>query len=313
MSDMIDRLRAISEDAGRDIAADLGVASSLVSMSTLVHSGVRRRRLRISAVAAACALFLGIGATVAPGLFADGLKDPIDPAGPTLVRTDGAVTTFSDGSMSVVLSDGSFFTLPPAGPDDMPLAPVRPEVGCAFDPASIEAYGWIPDEPGYGQLAGAARAYYDGEDGRTYVSPGASFTAARDEEVPSVIVEVETDPALAGNVVLLAQWMAIKVEDGNVRHFSGRMTSDPDVRYVGDRSLGTERAIVPINSDSMDLEMVNHCKKIDSEGEELYGDEFGVFDHYLTVDVWLTDHHGIARHIGRYVTVVTITWTETGA
>ena len=143
MSDMIDRLQAISAGAGRDVASDLSDPATIQALAGRVRQGVRRRRIRVGTIAGSALALVAAGALAAPPVLHRGLPYEPGSAPPGVVRTVGPITSYDDGSASIVLSSGQIINLPPdtGGPT---LQVDSPKTLCDLPgPQTLPAGGWV--------------------------------------------------------------------------------------------------------------------------------------------------------------------------
>lgn len=301
MSDMIDRLKAISAGAGRDIAADLADHSTIQVMAVQVRSGVRRRRIRISAVAASVAVFVGVSIVALPALLR-GAPQEIEP-GHAVVRTVGPVTTFDDGAMSVVLANGSFIDLPPYEGDTVYGGTPKATMCARQSPADLPPTGWRGVNSEANRLVRLVAVVVPGADG-TFVSvlPGQVLATSPDGSEPSVSVAVQADPALAPYMALKVTVYQFHVDEavaGDERYQNTFTTSkvfaQPTVTFAGDAGLGTR--VGTVTTDPLTVGDWGACY-VDVPPPGYWA---GPFYWYIVADVFLIDREGGQTTLGTYV------------
>lgn len=308
MSDMIDRLKAISAGAGRDIAADLSSASTRRSMESRVRVGVKRRRTRLGFIAASVAVVVATAAIAAPALLSSA-PQLIEPAR-EVVRSVGPITVFDDGSMSAVLANGKIVYLV-AGDDAMTLAAPTSDAMCAVaGPADLPSEPWTPSlEESNNIVRFFATSISNSEGERITILPGDTFSTASLGDDLKVAVAIQTDPAMAPYIVTrVATYDFAANGAGGMPQFTNAYSSSslngaPEVTYSGDAALGTRTGTVVSTAGK-----AAHWAKCYEPGDESMWD--GSESMFVVTEIFLTDRQGAFVHLGTYTS-----WfaTEDGA
>jgi hypothetical protein len=299
---MIDHLKAISSSAGRDIAAELAHRSTIQVMAVQVRTGVRRRRIRIGAVALSLALVVGISVIALPTLLRGRPLEQIEPAH-SVVRTEGPVTTFDDGAMSVVLSSGAFVELPPYGGDTVFGGVSRPTMCSWQSPTDLPVQGWQAVSQETNRLVRLATvAVVDSTGNLSSVLPGQTLPPRSDGTEPAIAVAVQTDPAIAPYVVLRVTVVQFHVGEDDLggpiyqNTFSrSALYSEPTVTYAGDANLGTR--VGTVTSEPFSMDEWGACYMYPPT-EEFWE---GPFEWHVIADVFLVDRAGGQTTLGTYV------------
>lgn len=301
MSDMIDRLRAISAGAGRDIAADLANPSTIDAMADRVRLGVRRRRIRLGAIGASVAVVVGAAAIAAPTLLNSLLGQP-DVIQPGIVRTVGPITTYDDGSISVVLSSGEMVSVP-SYEGSQEFTQSSKEALCAIASPVHPSDPWVPTTGASNAIVvKAAASVVDDSGVKTSVLPGMEIeVAAPKGNPPDVAASFEVDPAVAPFVAIKTTIVEFKVDNsmpgapayGNVVAASV-VAGEPGPVYSGSADLGTR--VGTVETWLMWGEGESGCYKYDDTLEAGYWT--GKFEWYIVAEIFLVDHKGGASPLG---------------
>jgi hypothetical protein len=299
MTRMIDGLGDVARAAGDDAASNLSASVTIDDMESRIRRGVRRRRQSLSAVAAVAILVAGAGAVVTPRLLADVPlpSGPIEPAGPEVVRTDGGLTVYADGTMSVLTDQGAIVDLPAPGPDAVPYVQVDAEQACAADPAAFEP-GWDYATAEAQQLLGHGRPQYVDEAGTRHpVVQGQQVPTDRFGDLTALAFELEAEPALAQNIAFratsLVEW------DGLTMGYTTQLDGAPGAEVVGEGSA-QETAVVGMRP----LPGLATAWCVDAKG---YKDIPAAYvTRYLVIDVFVIDHAGSSTLLATHTS-----WTGT--
>jgi hypothetical protein len=296
MSDMIDRLSAIANEAGADSAARLTADDITATLATQVRRDVRARRVVASAVALTMVVVGAAGAVVAPRLL-----DPpaVLPAGETRVpvQTNEGLITYSDGSMEVLTQSGLVVEVP--APEEG--APVFGQElsgdACAADPTQFKP-GWTAAFPEAFELVTFARALSLDSTGCHVLPQGQRVIVGHDYKDTEFAFSVDVDPAIAPHVVMTASSYTL-APDGRVGYFHSQLESTPGVDYSGDRASGTYTATLTTRP----LGYGTSCKGASAMANEAAAT--GALK-YLVVTVFINDGHGQLSPIGTHTSWVTL-------
>ena len=303
MSRMLDGLgdaaRAAARAAGDSAADTLNATVTIDEIESRVRRGVRRRRQRMSALAGVAILVAGAGAVVTPRLLGDAPLPPVpvEPAGPELIRTDGALTVYADGSISVLTDSGRIVDLPAPGPDAPPYVPPSKDALCAVDAATLEP-GWDYASLEGQQLLGHARPQFIDDDySRQTLVQGQQLPPDRANGFQPLAFEVQAEPALASNIAFRAAVLATW-EGQNVGVLS-QLDAGPVTSTVGD---GTAQETAVIQMRALSENSYVHC----ADAAHLTDKHGQYLQRYLVVDVFAIDHAGSATLLGTHTS-----WTGT--
>lgn len=299
MSRMLDGLEDAARAAGDSAAGSLNATVTIDEIESRVRRGRRQRRQRLGALAAVAILVAGAGAVVTPRLLADAPlpSGPVEPAGPELVRTDGALTVYADGTMSLLTDSGRIVDLAAPGPDAPPYVSPGTDAACAIDTATLEP-GWDYASPEAQQLLGHARPQYIDQDfARQTVVQGQQLPPDRSSGFQPLAFEVEAEPALAPNIAFRAA--VIATWEGQNAGVLTQLDAGPATWTVGE---GTAQETAVIQMRSLDEHRYAPCPDAahltDKHGQYL--------QRYLIVDVFAIDHSGSATLLATHTS-----WTGT--
>jgi hypothetical protein len=300
MSDMIDRLRAVANGAGRDVAHQLSDAATIGAMAGRVARGAHRRRVRRT-IGLTAGFVVAAAAAIAVPLMLRVVPVEIEP-GRTIVHSSGPLTVYDDGSMSVVLSNGTFFDVAPDPSGSGAFYPFVSEQACSTDVASLTSPGWHPDSLDYGRLVSSVQVIASVNDENTTLTAGSSIEVPAWRMYPEAYLSarLEADPAIAPYLVVQTRW--VESRDGRVEFFDHQEDAQPGYVLQGDPVAGTQRAIMTTQPTMLSTE-TSWCNKDAPK-------RVGEFDDLVIVDVWLVDRVGVASHLGTYTQTFSVTWKE---
>ena len=246
MSDMIDRLRAISAGAGRDIATDLAAPATIEAMAGRVRHGVRRRRIGLGAIGISAAAIIGAAAIAAPALL-NSLPNQPDVIQPGIVRTVGPITTYDNDSYSIVLSSGEMMNLPPYEGE---LAFSAFSGGVMRDrlPDELSSGTWVSTTSASNLIIVQAKLWVKDDTGvEKSVLDGMALDVANPKNTPpSFVASFEVDPAVAPFIAIKTTVVEFKVEqsESGVKSYwnvmaESNLEGEPYPEYSGSADLGT--------------------------------------------------------------------------
>lgn len=301
MSDMITRLRAISNAAGQDAAEGLSDRSALAAMEARVTRGVRRRRVRAGVATLSVAAVAAVGTVVVPDLLDHAKVQLIDPGSHSVVRTDGAVTTFGDGSMSVVLGSGRVIDVVPTDEDSTGARALSIKEGCSLTEATLSPQGFETPRREYLNMVsfGSVGLIDDGGE-FTPLFGGTSVTFTTPH--PRLAFQVQAESGVAPNLVIVLS--LAEARDGKVLYVGSRVSASPTVQYVGDSGAATQGAVV--TSRSFDPRDLSYCYDTPLEKDMIGESSDSDVEMYVIADVWLTDRAGSSARIGTFTEVYQI-------
>lgn len=309
MSDMIDRLKAVSREAGRDAITGLTDPSTIAGLADRVHRGVRRRRIRMGAIGASLAVVAGAAALAAPTLLG-ALPDDSEVIQPRIIRTVGPITTYDDGSASVVLSSGDVIGLS-VYEGDVAFRQVSRDQRCAVSsPEDLPSGTWTPTGPGVNQIIVEESLWWK-EDGTTGVPVllGANLGKAGKEDTPDIYGTIQVDPAIAPFIAVRVSIWDFKVtelEGGGESYYTVFVRSfldgDPKPEYSGSAELGTRVGTLTV-SPPTSVDSRSMCYTRDDVTTP--GFWTGTFAEYVVIDVFLMDYQG-----GEYTLGTSVYWFE---
>lgn len=306
MSDMIERLRAVADGAAAPIAAGLAEPAAVEEMSARVRLGVRRRRGVQAAVAGAAALVLGVGAVVIPPLMD---REPVPGVpGPRMVeRTEGSLTVFDDGSMSVLLDSGRTMEVPPAEGDSSRIRLATKAGICALTTDSLPALGWAPADGADAGLVSFGRLDLLAPDGTTMAIPQGSVVPDADHEKdvwwPPLVYAIQADPGVAPHLVV--GYTMVRIADGEAQEYASFLEASPPVSVQGSESSGGRIATLTTRAPRWEDSSTCYSRPLP---EDLVN---GVFDLYVFADVWITDRLGTVAYAGTFTSWVRAEMDET--
>jgi hypothetical protein len=304
MSDMIDRLRAISAGAGRDIATDLAAPATIESMAGRVRHGVRRRRIRLGAIGVSAAAVVGAAAIAAPALL-NSLPNQPDVIQPGIVRTVGPITTYDNDSYSVVLSSGEMMNLPPYEGDLVFTQASRGELCTIASPDELPSGTWVSTTSASNRIIGQAKLGVKDDTGvKKSVLDGMTIEVADPKGAPpGFVASFQVDPAVAPFIAIKTTVVEFKVErsESGAKSYwnvmkESTLEGEPNPEYSGSADLGTR--VGTVESRPMTMYEWGTCY------EEYYADTLdptfwtGTFEWYVVAEIYLVDHKGGAYPLG---------------
>ncbi|GIG53811.1 hypothetical protein [Demequina activiva] len=299
MSRMLDGLGDAARAAGDSAADTLTATVTIDALESRVRRGVRRRRQRLGALAAVALVVVGAGAVVAPRLLTDAPlpSGPIEPAGPELVRSDGALTVYADGTMSVLTDSGRIVDLPAPGPDAPPYVAPTSETLCAVDTAALEP-GWVYASGEAQQLLGHGRPQYiDDAYSRQTLVQGQQLAPDRSNGFQPLAFELEAEPALASNIAFRAATVA--TWEGLAVGVLSQLDAGPATWTAGE---GTAQETAVIQMRALAEHSYSHC----ADAAHLTDKHGQYLQRYLIVDVFAIDHSGSSTLLATHTS-----WTGT--
>lgn len=303
MSDMISRLREISGSAGDSVAESLSSPETVSVMARRVRRGVRQRRLRAAAATASIGLAAAVAAIAVPAVLDAFDVTQIQPAAPTVVRTDGSLTSFSDGSMVVVLGNGRAITAVPTPSDASGVRGPLKDSACLVDPADLGPIGLTTTAPAYHSMLGFAAPIVVGDRERTGVMNSVGTLRLTQPKDSSLLAfEVQVDRELAPHVALGVT--TYLVSDGGVYLYNYRQTSQPGISYEG---IGADEVAV-VTSRGTPVGDGILCDEY--HGRTMNVDNALPLTAYIVADVWLVDRAGSAVLLGSYTQTARIELEE---
>ncbi|PKQ26963.1 MAG: hypothetical protein CVT64_00485 [Actinobacteria bacterium HGW-Actinobacteria-4] len=282
MSDMIERLSALSREAGTNASASLNARGTLDSMEERIERGVRRRRRSIAGVTAVTVLVAGAGAAIAPRLL-DGMEAPALPGTEVeIVGTNGAITVLSDGSISLVTSRGEIVDIPPVEPEEFqPYATVSSKQMCEGPDLSHFPLGWEYHQDSAKQLLTFGRPQFLLYTGPQLLAQGSTHVASSRSDRPALGFQLEADTAIAPHLMLRsASW---SVGEFDTVWFASKLDANPTVTVEGGDGGARPAALIQ----SGPIHETDYCYY--SEGKDFNEPHYL---RYLQVDVFLSDHRG---------------------
>jgi hypothetical protein len=284
MSNMIDRLSAMSREVGANASASLATRGVLDSMEARIERGVRRRRRQATTVVAITVLVAGVGAVVAPRVWGDIDAPTVPGTEAEIVQSTGALTVLSDGSMSVVTSRGEIIDIPPVAPDDyQPFSSFDNDAMCEGPDLDHFPLGWEYHQESARELLTFGRPLFLFDSGPQLLAQGSTHYASSPTDHPALGFQLEADPAIAEHVVLRsAIWM---VGDVGAVAQGTRLIAVPTATIEG--GDGAARPVALISTGP--VVSTGYCfpKRIEYSDASYY-------QRYLQVDVFITDHAGNA-------------------
>ena len=302
MSDMIDRLEAISAGAGRDVASDLTDPATIQVLAGRVRQGVRRRRIRAGAITGTALALVGAGALAAPTLLHRGLPYEPGSAPPGVVRTVGPITSYDDGSASIVLSSGQIINLPPSegGPT---LQVDSPKTLCDLPgPQALPASGWVSTSTEPGTVGDAVSLWVRDESGSLGpVLAGSVFHTATSDLHPVMEFRAQVDPAVAPFVAIKYSIVEFKVLDSGIGAptystvvADTGVVGEPEPDYSGNADLGTR--VGTVSTGAVSLAAAKPCYTY--EDSQATGYWNGGFVWYAVAEIFAVDHMGAEHLLG---------------
>ena len=313
MSDMINKLRGIADEAGNDAAENLRSPDTIAVLDHRVRRGVRRRRARIASTAVAATVVLGGVGVMAPILFGQDQVTPNDEPR-TVLHSTGGLTVFSDGSMSILTDAHTIIDLavPEEGNDR--IVPTSNTEVCAWDPDTDLNIGWDFVDANGSQLLTFVFVESEDYDGNVTVVPyGDVVEMVPSHEAPSIRVAVNANSAIADHLVV--QLTSIEVIEGVPVYYGLQLDSQPDVTFHGTstenraavvRTTYSNRELKGICDNPESLEIKNRLSSQDWDDP----DAITRSDVYFIADVWVTDRLGNVTYLGRNTSWAVIKFLE---
>ena len=301
MSDMIDKLRGLTGDVGAEVGKSLSSQETLSVMDARVRAGVRRRRTRQSVAGVATAALVAVGVIVVTGLLPKENPLDVDPGERVILHSDGALTVFDDGSMSVVLSSGRIVDVKPDAEAATNIEPRRKVELCETHRSNVEGLGWTwPDNPYSQALLGFGRVLTAPDGGQfSILAQGSHFGDLPDEAWPGAQFELQVDPAVAPYIVV--QFSVVEAWEKTPLVVTTRLSSELDIEVQGTGS----NTVALVRTGKMDFENGGWCVE---QWPEIPDD--ARIDVMLIADVWLTDRAGTVAKLGTHVTWATFDYAE---
>lgn len=294
MSDMIDRLSEIANDAGADAGTRLTAENVTASLATRVRRDVRRRRAVTSALAAAVVVLGAAAAVVLPHVLD---PVPVVPAGDTRVpvETNEGLITYNDGSMQVLTYAGSVVEVPAPAEGAPTFAQETKADACSADPGELKP-GWTAQFQDAFQLVTFGRALSLDATGYHPLPQGQNLVIGDNYENATVAFSVDVDPAIAPYVVMTMSSYLL-APNGLVAYHTNNLESRPAVEYTGDPDVGTYTATLTTRGVSSGYE----C-----DGLTGTWDGITPLTRYLVVSVFLNDGKGHVNPIATHSSWSTI-------
>ena len=300
MSELLDRLRAASGESGRASAESLASGDTVEVMAQRVRAGVRRRRITTAVAGGVAAASIAAAAVIAPTLITPPEVE-VAPATRSILNTDGSLTVYDDGSISVVANNGRVVDIVPPEGSPLGIDPRTNATLCTVDPEALES-GWHwQDERNTQRLVSfGSTNSVDGDDWRV-ISPE---MFVEPERLHSLGFTVDVDPAIEDSVVI--QHSMVEAYDGVPHFVRTSLTADAEVVARGTGASAADAASV-LRSNVMEGNFSGFCAEEASAKELPEGLPLEV---YLIADVWLTDRAGTGVLLGTHITHVTTATEE---
>jgi|GEM_PF-1992296 len=295
MSDMIDRLSELANEAGADVSARLASPVATAALVSEVGRGVRRRRAIAASLTAAVVVIGAAAAVIVPRLMEPA---PIPPAGDVRVpvQTTEGLITYSDGSMQVLTQHGEVVDIPAPAEGAPVFTTVAASDGCAaFEPMSP---GWTVDFPDAFELLTFGRPLVLDATGFHVLTQGQTVPVGTRYDQAAFAFSLDVDPAIASQVVITATSYTL-APDGRVAYFQSQLESKPAVDYTGDRAAGTYSATLTTRLFGNGTQ----CPGVSASAEAAAAS--GLVK-YLVVTAFLNDGHGSVSPIATHTSWVTI-------
>ena len=297
MSDMIDRLSTIANEAGEQTASRLAAPEVTVALQAQIARGARRRRTATAALAGSVLAMAVAAFVVVPKLIQE--PELVPATHREVVSTKDGLVTFDDGSMQVVTATGSIVDIP-APAANAPVFGIQDwSVACAAtDPTALPP-GWTAQFPDAAQLVTFGRPLFVDAEGYHNVTQGQVVHISPPYEETGFAFSADVDPAIAPFVVVTMNAYVLGA-DGAIQFFSSQLEAQPAIDYSGDHAAGTYTATITTKPDFG----VDACPSVPSGTSTPTADEL---PRYMSVVLFLNDGEGhlspLAEH-NSWVTVV---------
>ena len=291
MSDMIERLSLLSQDAGNNAAESLAARSSIESMEARIRSGVRRRHRHTIGLAATAALLAGAGVIVVPLVVGEVPVPPIAQVDRQLERSLDGLNVYSDGSMSVVTSRGRIVEVEaPDEGDEVRFRLLGHDAATSPPDPDNFPLGWSFVKREYGELFAFGRPLIIGPDGPVALVQGGSPIQLEGHDGPPIAFQAETDAGVATHIALRATaYIVAKDRPGETVALQTQLNAAPEVSYVGDIAAGTGLGVVRTGP------FATTWRTADTD--LLYKD---AYRRYVVVDAFLVDRAGTVIYLGTH-------------
>lgn len=243
MSDMIDRLAEVANDAGSRASDGLRSDATARVLERRIREGVRRRRIRLGALTGAAVLVAGAVGIVVPRLM---VEPPLAPAASPHVRTvilsAGGLTTYADGSMTVLTDRGEVVDVPAPSAGTLAFAPLSRADGCAAIVPGQFPPGWTFERREYTRLVSAGRAQVVDASGYHIVLQGQPL-AMGPEGPPALAFSLDADPAVGDHLTMVLDSRFV-APSGETLYYQSQLESQPAIDMTGNASAGTATAVL---------------------------------------------------------------------
>ena len=298
----MDGLAGAAMDASADAAASVSSPLTIDVLESRIRAGRRARRVRFAAVACAAVLATGGAALAVPHLVAQAPSAPLEPAGPEALRTEGALTVYADGTMSLVTAAGAIVDLPAPQPDSTPYATAAVEELCATDVTSL-ATGWSYAVPQARELLGHARPQHVAEDrSRHPAAQGQQIAPTRFGDLTPLAFELDADAAAAPHLGVRAS--AFVTWDHMVLAAQSQLDGAPAVDVV---APGTAQETATVQMRALEPSHSDWCvqRKPHTQDDAASASALPL-TRYLVIDVFLIDRSGSSTLLATHTS-----WTRT--
>ena len=290
MSDMIDRLSSIANEAGEQTASRLAAPEVTVALQAQIARGARRRRTATAAIAGSVLAMTVVAFVVVPKLIQEPELTPATHR--EVVSTNDGLVTYDDGSMQVVTATGSIVDIP-APATNAPVFGVQnwTDACAATDPTALPP-GWTAQFPDATKLVTFGRPLLVDSEGYHIVTQGQQVRIAKPYEETGFAFSADVDPAIAPFLVLTMNAYVLG-PDGAIQFFSSQLEAQPAIDYSGDHAAGTYTATITTKPDFG----VDACANVPSGTSTPTTD---ALPRYMSVVLFLNDGEGhltpIAEH-----------------
>jgi hypothetical protein len=296
MSDMIDRLGEVANEAGAESADRLAAGIVTAQLADRARKGARRRRITAASVTGAVVAMGVAAALVLPHVWAE---EPIAPAtdGRVPIETDEGLITYDDGSMQVIDQHGRAIDIPAAAAGAPTFSSLGIPDACAVDPHSLSP-GWTTQFTDAFRVLTFGRPLVVDSSGYHVLAQGQRVVLEDQFRETAFAFGVDVDPAIAPYVVMKVVSLVL-APDGRVAFVGSHLESRPSIEYSGDKAAGTYTATLTTRG----LKAFDECKGVSTEINPATAS--GLV-HYLLVTVFVNDGHGHVNPIATHTSWVTL-------
>lgn len=301
MSDMIDRLNAMSQEVGRNAAESLSTRGHVDIMEQRITMAVRRKRARTAGASLVAVAGIGVGAVVLPPLLESVDPPPLGQPETVVIHSTDGLTVYSTGDMEFISAKGAIVRV--AAPEPATFStfamPDRTKVCSSIDPYTFDS-GWEYLDSNVAKLLGLARVHTVSpiDDARVIPESGMTLSGPRSAN-PTIGVSFEADSGLAEHLSIRSY--AVYVDSEGPVYYLSALDAFPRVEIQG--SGDSRMAVVmakPATTESYCPEIFDRESPVDST----------YYTRYLVVDVFVNSGAGHTTLVATHRSWVALSYED---